>query len=154
MDFPTRIWKVPSSQGSTVSDVTDNLSFVSLLHANKEPKTIADLPSEMILRIYRYLDGPSEIIALNSTSRLYYWIWRMNAGSICGAVIPRSIDCYIGALELFEIEERVKQVQAILLPRCEFLKRTRIALRGARDAVKQARRKDHWHHISNDGLYQ
>ena len=154
MDFPTNTWKVPSSRGSTVSDVTDTLSSVSLLHADKGPRSITDLPSEMILRIYRYLDGPSEIIALNRTSRLYYWIWRMNAASISGAVVPRSIDCYISALELFEVEERVKQIQSIMLPRCTFLKRSRIAQRQARDAVKQARRKDHWHHISNDGLYQ
>lgn len=78
----------------------------------------------------------------------------MNAASISGAVIPRSIDCYISALELFEVEERVKQIQSITLPRCIFLKRTRIAQRQAREAVKQARRKDHWHHISNDGVYQ
>ena len=154
MDFPTNTFKVPSSPGSTVSDVTDTLSSVSFLYAKEESKSIADLPSEMVLRIYRYLDGPSEIIALNSTSRLYYWIWRMNAASISGAVIPRSIDCYASALELFEVEERVKQIQSIMLPRYTFLNRTRIAQRQARDAVKQARRKDHWHHISNDGLYQ
>ena len=154
MDFPSNTWRVPSSPGSTVSDVTGSFSSVSLLHEKKEPKSINDLPSEMILRIYRYLDGPSEIIALNGTSRLYYWIWRMNAASICGAVIPRSIDCYISALELFEVEERVKQIQSITLPLCIFLKRTRIAQREAREAVKQARRRDHWHHISTDGLYQ
>ena len=85
MDFPTNTWKVPSSRGSTVSDVTGTLSSVSLLHADKGPRSITDLPSELILRIYRYLDGPSEIIALNRTSRLYYWIWRMNAASISGA---------------------------------------------------------------------
>ena len=153
MDFSTNTWKVPSP-GSSVSDVTDTLSSVSFVHPNEEPKSIADLPSEMVLRIYRYLDGPSEIIALNRTSRLYYWIWRMNAASISGSVIPRSIDCYISALELFEVEERVKQIQAIVLPRCTFRKRTRIAQKEARDAVKQVRRKDHWHHISNDGLYQ
>ena len=78
----------------------------------------------------------------------------MNAASICGAVIPRSIDCYVSALELFEVEERVKQIQSITLPLCIFLKRTRIAQREAREAVEQARRKDHWDHISNDGLYQ
>ena len=78
----------------------------------------------------------------------------MNAASISGAVVPRSIDCYVSALELFEVEERVKQIQSIMLSRCTFLKRTRIAQREARDAVKQARRKDHWHHISNDGLYR
>ena len=78
----------------------------------------------------------------------------MNAASISGAVIPRSIDCYISALELFEVEERVKQIQSIMLSRCTLMRSTRIAQREARDAVKQARRKDHWHHISNDGLYR
>ena len=78
----------------------------------------------------------------------------MNAASISGAVIPWSIECYSSALELFEVEERVKQIQSIMLSRCTFLKRTRIAQREAREAVKQSRRKEHWHHISNDGLYQ
>ena len=78
----------------------------------------------------------------------------MNAASICSAIIPRRIDGYSGALELFEVEERVKQVQSIILSQSAFLKRTRIAQREARDAVKQAPRKDYWHHISNDGLYQ
>ena len=78
----------------------------------------------------------------------------MNAASISDVVIPRSIDCYTSALELFEVEERVKQIHTIVLSRDTFLKRTRIAQREARDAAKQARRNDHWHHISNDGLYR
>ena len=154
MDMPDDASTASSSPDSTVSDVTGTLSSVSLLHANKEPKEITDLPSEMILRIYRHLNGPSEIIALNSTSRVYYWIWRMNAASISSAVLPRSIDCYTSALEVFEIEERVKQIHCIILSQCAILKRVRVAQREARDVVKQGRRNDRWHHISSDALYR
>ena len=154
MDFPDNASTASSSPESTVSNVTGTLSSVSLLHTNKEPKAITDLPSEMILRIFRHLDGPSEIIALNSTSRMYYWIWRMNAASISSAVLSRSINCYNSALEVFEVEERVKQIHCIILSQCAILKHVRAAQREAQDVVKRGRRNDRWHHISSDALYR
>ena len=155
MDFPDNTSDTSSSPDSTVSDVTETLSSVALSHhPNKEPKTITDLPSEMILRIYRHLDSPSEMIALSSTSRMYYWIWRMNAASVSGAVLSRSIDCYKSALELFEVEERVKQIHGVIIPQFTVLKRVRVAQRQAREVVQQGRRNDRWDHVSSDALYR
>ena len=137
-----------------MSDVTETLNSVVLDHPNEEPRTITDLPAEIILQIYGHLDSPSEIAALNSTSRTYNWIWRMNIASISNAVLSRSIDCYNSALEQFEVEERVKQVYCIILPHSAVVKRVRIALRQARDAIRQGRSNDRWDHISNDVHYR
>ena len=133
-----------------MSDVTETLNSVLLDDPDEKPKTITDLPAEIILQIYGQLDSPSEIAALNITSRTYNWIWRMNIASISNAVLSRSIDCYDSALELFEVEERVKQVHCIMLPHSTTVKRVRIALRQARDAIRQRRSNDRWDHISSD----
>lgn len=153
MDFPDDTSTTSSSSGSRVSDVAETLNSVALLHPHEEPKTIKDLPPEIILQIYRRLDSPSEITTLNSTSRMYYWIWRTNAPSISGAVVPRSIDCYRSALELFEVEERVKQIHCIILPQSAVLKRTRVAQQQARDVVRQGRGNECYNHTSKNVLY-
>ena len=88
---------------------------------------------------------------------MYYWIWRLNAASISGTILSRSIDCYKSALELFEVEERVKQIHCIsgvILPQFTVLKRVRVAQREAREVVQQGRRNDRWDHISSDALYR
>lgn len=108
MDVLDNASTASSSPESTASDVTGILSSVSLVPTNEDPQAITDLPSEVILRIYRHLAGRSEIIALNSTSRMYYWIWRMNVACISSAILSRSINCYNSVLEVFEVEERVK----------------------------------------------
>ena len=137
-----------------MSDVTETLNSVVLDHPNEEPKTITDLPAEIILQIYGCLDSPSEIAALNSTSQMYNWIWRKNTASISSAVLSRSINCYNSALEQFEVEERVKQVYCLIIPQSAVVKRMRIALRQARDAIRQGRCNDRWDHISSDALYR
>lgn len=78
----------------------------------------------------------------------------MNAASISGAVLSRSIDCYNSALELFEVEERVKQIHCIIIPQSAALKRMRAAQFQARDVVLQGRRNDCCDHISSDVLYR
>ena len=153
MAVPDNTSTTSSWSGSTVSDVADTLSSVALLHPIKEPTNITNLPPEIILQIYRHLDSPSAITALNSTSRMYNWIWRVNNASISGAVLSRSIDCYNSALELFEVEERVKQVHCIAIPQSAVLKRMRVAQNQARDVVLQGRRNDCCDHISSDTLY-
>ena len=137
-----------------MSDVTETLNSVVLDHPNEEPRTITDLPAEIILQIYKHLDSPSGIAALNTTSRMYNWIWRTNTASISSAVLSRSIDCYDSAVEQFEVEERVKQVHCIILPHSAVVKRMRIALRQARDAIRQGRSNDHWDHTSSNVHYR
>lgn len=53
----------------------------------RNPTTIADLPPELITSIYKHLDKPSSITALNSTCRKHYLTWQLNAASISSAVI-------------------------------------------------------------------
>lgn len=153
MDNPENTPTTSSSPERIVSDVERTLSSVSLsVYPNQEPRKISDLPPEMILRVYMQLDGPSEITSLNKTSRVYYWIWRMNAASISGAVLQH-IECYNSALELFEVEERIKQIHCIILPEFAVRKRLRIAQRQAREVVQQPRRNEHRDHISINTFY-
>lgn len=154
MELPGDVSTTSSSPESRVSVVSPTLSPVALSHPSKEPKRFTDLPSEMILRIYRYVDSSSEITALNSTSRMCYWIWRVNTASISRAVLSRSIDCYNSARELFEVEERVKQIHCITISRDATLKRVRVAQKEAREVVQQGRRNDLWDHISSDARYR
>lgn len=137
-----------------MSDVAETLSTVALLDPNKEPTTITDLPAEIKLQIYRYLDSSLEITAMNSTSRMLNWIWRINAASISSAVLSRSIEYYGSALELFEVEERVKQIHCIILPQSAVLKRVRVAQKQARDIVRQGCRNNRCDHTSSDVLYR
>ena len=78
----------------------------------------------------------------------------MNASSISGAVLSRTIECYNSALKLFEVEERVKQIHCTRLPQPAALKRMRIAQIQARDVVLQGRRNDCYDHISSNTLYR
>lgn len=156
MDLPDNTSTTSSScsSRSTVSDVAESLSSVALLHPNHEQKTMTGFPPEIILQIYRHLNSASDITALNSTSRRYNSIWRINAASISAAVLSRSIDCYNSAFELFEIEERVKQIYCIILPQSAVLKRLRLAQKQAQDVVRQGRRNDRCDHTSSGILYR
>ena len=153
MDFPDSTSTTSSLSNDTVSDVTESLSQVAFIPPDEEQKTITDLPSEMILRIYELLDSPSQITSLNRTSRMCHEVWRMNAASISGEVLPRSITGYISALELYEVEERLKQIHCIILPQLATLKRVRIAQKQARGAFQQGRRSERWDHVSKDAFY-
>lgn len=152
MDFLDNISTTSSSTDSAVSGVAVTLSSVALLCPKKEPKTITDLPSELILHIYGDLDSGSEITALNKTSRLCYLIWRANAASISDAVLG-GMESYNIALELFEAEERLKQIHCLILPHSEVVKRVRIALRQARAVVQGGLRIYRCDYTSTDALY-
>ena len=108
----------------------------------------------MILRIYKHLHAASGIVALNSTSRTHYWIWRLNATSISHSVLPRSIEAYDSALEQFEVDERVQRIRTGGLDPSTTPKRVRVAQREARVAVQQGGRNDRRDHISRDARYR
>ena len=155
MDFPDLASTASSSPTSTVSNVSETLSSIALLYPDDEkPRTLPDLPSEIILQIYEHLEGPLEVIALNSTSRMYYWVWRTNAASISRIIFSRSITGYKNALELFEVDERLKQIHCIMLPQFVIQKRIRVAQRQARDAVQRGCHNDRWDHISKEVCYR
>ena len=76
----------------------------------RTPKSLGNLPTELILEIYRQFDQISQIVALNSTSRMFYEIWRLDPASISSAVLPRSIQYYDATVEIQEAEERQQKL--------------------------------------------
>ncbi|CAF9937433.1 MAG: hypothetical protein ALECFALPRED_007249 [Alectoria fallacina] len=76
----------------------------------KNQSAITDLPPELITSIYKHLDKPSSIIALNSTCRGHYLIWQSNAASISSAVIYDKIPSFSTALELLYVQENIRSV--------------------------------------------
>lgn len=76
----------------------------------RTPKSLGNLPTELILEIYRHFDHVSQIVALNSTSRMFYEIWRLDPASISSAVLPRSIDYYDATVGIQEAEERQQKL--------------------------------------------
>ena len=65
--------------------------------------SVSDLAPELILQIFKSVDGASAITALNATSRKFYKVWRANAASISDAVFSRTIPCFDDAKELSNI---------------------------------------------------
>ena len=149
-EVPDDTSTISYSSCSAVSDAAESLSSVTFI----QPTSIKNLPPEIILQLYCHLHSPYEIAALNSTSQMYNCIWRRNAASISGAVLSRSIKCYNSALELFETEERFKQIFAIVLPQPAILKRMRMAQKQAQDIVRQGCRIDRCDHMSSHETHQ
>ena len=75
-----------------------------------EKSKITDLPLEIITNIYKNLDGPSSITALNSTSSQMNLIWKFSTSSISSAVIYKKISNFSTALELFYLQEKIRNV--------------------------------------------
>ena len=164
MDIPDSVSTAPTSPDSTVPGIPETSSSITSLETDRhEPKRITDIPSEIILQIYSHLHTASEIIALNSTSWKYYWIWRMNATSISDSVLPRSIMEYDTALELFELEEHLDRIDSIDISFFNVQKHVRVAQQEARHAVavqQQGRRSNNNNinhrreNISQNALYR
>ena len=73
-------------------------------------RSLQDLPNELLLELYLQFDHVSQIVALNSTSRLFYEIWRLDPDGISSAVLPRSIAYYGATVEIQEAAERQQKV--------------------------------------------
>ena len=83
---------------------------------SNKPTTITDLPPELITSIYKHLDRPSSITALNSTCRRHYLVWQLNSASISSAVIYDKISRFPLALELLNVQEKVRMVDFTAYP--------------------------------------
>ena len=86
----------------------------------RTPKSLGSLPTEVIIEVYKQFDHTSQIVALNSTSRMFYEIWRLDPARISSAVLPRSIDYYDATVEIEQAEER--QQKLVPYGRCDPLK--------------------------------
>lgn len=69
---------------------------------------LLDLPTELLLKIYKQCETPAQITTLNLVSRDLYSIWRFNAALISETVLRQYIECYDAALEVVKTfpEER------------------------------------------------
>lgn len=83
---------------------------------SKKTTTIDDLPAEIITLIYEHLDTASSITALSSTCNKYHIVWLFNAASISSAAIYDNIPCFSLALELQEVQEKVRGVDFTTSP--------------------------------------
>ncbi|KAI9825119.1 MAG: hypothetical protein M1832_001439 [Thelocarpon impressellum] len=70
----------------------------------------AALPPELVLAVLEAADSLRTASALSRTCRAVHDVWRSNRGSICRAVLPRSLPCSAEA-------ERLAQVQELLASR-------------------------------------
>ncbi|KAL9136072.1 MAG: hypothetical protein Q9175_002724 [Cornicularia normoerica] len=88
---------------------------------------LGNLPTELILEIYKHFDHIAQIVALNSTSRMFYEIWRLDPGRVSSAVLLRSIDCYGATVEIQEAEGYEQRLNTYR--RCDPLKTERKLLK-------------------------
>lgn len=84
--------------------------------SSKKPTTIIDLHPELITSIYKHLDKPSSITALNSTSHRHYLIWQSNAASISSTVIYDKIPSFSTTLELLHTQEKIRGIDFTTKP--------------------------------------
>ena len=87
--------------------------------------SLSDLPSELILKIFKSFDDHRTITALNLTCRKFQDIWQLNTASIVSSVLPQSIDCFDLAQELLIVQGKSDGAESesreALLERCKCL---------------------------------
>ncbi len=69
-----------------------------------DPPSLSSLSLELQLIVFQSLASLSDVAALSRTSRLFNDIWMFNAASICGAILPRVIECFEDAQALTEAQ--------------------------------------------------
>ena len=67
------------------------------------------LPSEIIIQIFKSIDDFSTLVSLICTSPTLYAVWQLNMSSICTAVLPKTIDCFDDAQELVKTQELISE---------------------------------------------
>ncbi|KAL9118411.1 MAG: hypothetical protein Q9187_005045 [Circinaria calcarea] len=75
------------------------------------PPSLSDMPSEIILSIFKVTDDLSTVTSLAGTVRIFYDIWGQNTTAITDSVLQRSFECYDDAQKLIEIQDEVKGVK-------------------------------------------
>lgn len=86
-------------------------------------RTIADLPSHIIVNIYQFCPKLSTVSALSRTSHFYNDIWAANIPLICITIQSRDIECYEQACVLFSAQEAVAPIHQALKRREGILQR-------------------------------
>lgn len=71
--------------------------------------SLSDLPTELIVQIFRSVDGFSTATALGSVSHQLLSIWKYFLPSISKTLLSRAIDCFDQAKDLVEAQSRVAE---------------------------------------------
>ena len=66
-----------------------------------------DLPLEMALKILEYADSLNDVIALALTAPVFNAVWIAYKADVLAAVVPRSLECYAEALDLYNTFQRL-----------------------------------------------
>ncbi|KAG6986551.1 hypothetical protein G7Y79_00078g100050 [Physcia stellaris] len=66
-----------------------------------------DLPLETALRILEYADSLNDVIALALTAPVFNAVWIAYKADVLAAVVPRSLECYAEALDLYNTFQRL-----------------------------------------------
>ncbi|KAL8729461.1 MAG: hypothetical protein Q9166_004709 [cf. Caloplaca sp. 2 TL-2023] len=66
---------------------------------------LANLPPEILLRIFLHADDLATVNALVRSSSIFHCLWLLNANSIAIAVLPKVIECYDEAQCLVRAQE-------------------------------------------------
>lgn len=88
-------------------------------------RTIADLPSHIIVKIYQSCPHFSTVSALSRTSHTFSDLWTTNITSICTTIMARNIECYDEAYVLYLAQEAVAPIDQALKRREDVVRRYR-----------------------------
>lgn len=64
--------------------------------------SLSYLPNELLVHVFKSVDNVSDAAALSRTSQRFHKIYEYSLSSICDAVLPRTIEAYDQAAQLFE----------------------------------------------------
>lgn len=90
--------------------------------------SLATLPVEILLSIFRHTDDFTTVNAFLRSSSVFYCTWLMHANSIALSILPKAIECYDEAHELFEAQARTETHQNLCLEPCKSNREAVIAL--------------------------
>ena len=73
--------------------------------------SLLQLPPELKIQVFGYMDSFSAVTALSSTSRTFNSIWKVNADHISDAILQRAIECPVEAKSLIDAQQSTRQTE-------------------------------------------
>lgn len=73
--------------------------------------SLPQLPSELKIQIFGFMDSFSTVTTLSCTSRTFNNIWKLNAKHICDAVLQRAIECPVEAKALIDAQQSTRRTK-------------------------------------------
>ena len=75
--------------------------------------SLSDLPTELIVLIFKSVDKSRSAAALSCTSRRLHKIWLYNLPSICDAILSGTVECYDKACHLLQARKKSSTVTRV-----------------------------------------